>query len=144
MGNHLKFVHPFALSSNSSSAESHQPSTSTSFSQASTSNSGGNQASLKNFLKPSTLSPAKAEKLTQQITSMIVQDLLPISFVEGVGFKQLMAYQEPAYVIPCRKAFTARIQQLYVNVTTDVNAILQSVSSVSLTTDCWTSIMNRT
>lgn len=43
--------------------------------------------------------PAWSEKMTQLITAMTSQDMLPLNFVEGKGFSKFMEYVEPQYTV---------------------------------------------
>jgi len=70
---------------------------------------------------------------------MIAKDTLPISFVEWTGFKELMAYVEPGYVVPCAKTIEKRLQSVYEEAKKKIRAILGQTPTVALTTDCWTS-----
>lgn len=85
------------------------------------------------------ITTARCEKITNLIARMITQDTLPISFVEGKGFRELMAYVEPAYVVPCAKTVKKRLQCLYTAAKVKVRESLEETPSVALTTDCWTS-----
>ena len=48
------------------------------------------------FIKPK----LNSETITQKIVDAVVQDLLPLSFVQGSGFKSLIGYLAPNYSIP--------------------------------------------
>jgi hypothetical protein len=99
------------------------------------------------------ISTARSEKLSSLIVKIIAQDTFtyqlcrghgrrsPIghSGVEGTGFKQLMAYVEPAHVVPCANTVKNRPQLLYAKAKNKVRERLQDAPAVSMTTDCWTS-----
>ena len=85
------------------------------------------------------ITSARSEKLSDLIATMIAIDTLPISFVEGAGFRQLMAYAEPAYVVPCAKTIKKRLESRYSKAKEKVSEMLSQVPTVALTTDCWTS-----
>ena len=53
---------------------------------------------------------ARSEEITRFVTKTIVKDLLPLNFVEGGGFRDLMKYVEPDYQVPSRKTVTARME----------------------------------
>lgn len=78
----------------------------------------------------------RQELITQALTKMITEYLLPISFVENGGFKNLKRVLEPEHVIPCRKTVTKRIEGFYDKVT-EAKKSLADASDV--TTDGWTS-----
>jgi ethanolamine utilization protein EutP (predicted NTPase) len=44
------------------------------------------------------ITTARIERLTGLIANMIAKDTLPISFVDGTGFKELMAYTLMAWI----------------------------------------------
>jgi len=44
---------------------------------------------------------------------MITKDMLPLSFVEGDGFRELMNFVEPEYRVPTRKTIVSRVEQKY-------------------------------
>jgi hypothetical protein len=85
------------------------------------------------------ITSARCEKINELIARMIAKDTLPISFVEGAGFKELMAYIAPGYVVPCAKSIKKHLQNLFATTKTKVRDMLQRTPWVSLTTDCWTS-----
>ncbi|XP_052267568.1 E3 SUMO-protein ligase ZBED1-like [Dreissena polymorpha] len=68
--------------------------------------------------------PLKSERITQAIANMIVSDYVPLSIVEGEGFKNLMSIVAPDYTVPCRKTIPGP-------------PTLPRVSSPSLNTDAW-------
>ena len=47
--------------------------------------------------------PLKSERITQAIADMIVSDYVPLSIVEGEGFKNLMSIVAPDYTVPVGK-----------------------------------------
>jgi hypothetical protein len=83
--------------------------------------------------------PAKAETISNMITRMLAIDVMPLSVVDGDGFKALIEYLAPSYELPGRKAFTARIEKLYEETKANVMKKLATCGSVVLTTDGWTS-----
>ena len=64
---------------------------------------------LDGFVTRSRCSDACSKNITDRVTEMIVKDLRPIRTVECEGFRNLMNYLEPGYVIPSRKQFAADI-----------------------------------
>jgi len=44
--------------------------------------------------------PAQAKRITELIALMVVKDLRPAAIVDGEGFKRLLSYVEPGYIIP--------------------------------------------
>ena len=71
---------------------------------------------------------------------MIAKDMLPISFVEGEGFREFMAFVEPEYTVPSRKTVTSRLEKLFDDGASDLRTQLASAKKVSLTTDSWTAL----
>ena len=82
----------------------------------------------------------RANEISKLITTMIVTDMLPISFVEGSGFRELMAYVEPEYKVPCRTTITTRIEKMYEEKAEDLRTRLAAAPKVSITTDGWTAL----
>jgi len=44
---------------------------------------------------------------------MVATDLLPLSRVDGSGFRRVMKFAEPGYQMPHIKAITTRIEKRY-------------------------------
>ena len=99
----------------------------------------GGSCTVSGLFAKSSITTARSEKITDHIVRMIGLDTLTISFVEGEGFRQLMAYLEPAYVVPCARTVKKRLQNLHAAAKIKVREMLQQTPSISLTTDCWTS-----
>ena len=70
---------------------------------------------------------------------MIALDLRPVRMVEAQGFRDLMAYLEPGYRIPCRKQFTKILRYKHSLLKGKLCEKLKETDSVALTTDIWTS-----
>lgn len=86
------------------------------------------------------ITTARSDKITDLVVRMIAKDTLSINFVEGTGFRELMAYVEPAYVVPCAKTVKKQLSNLYSKVKDKIRIMLNDEASfVALTTDCWTS-----
>ena len=47
--------------------------------------------------------------LTQSIITLITKDLLPVSFVESAGFREVMSKAQPAYTMPSRKHLCTKL-----------------------------------
>ena len=98
------------------------------------------QSKIGQFLRDARpCSASRSELLDKKITKMLVQDLLPLSLVEGGGFRELMATVEPNYSVPSRQTATRRIEVLYGIVKNDLLNELKEVDHIGLTTDSWTS-----
>ena len=61
--------------------------------------------------------------------------------VEGQGFRDMMTYLEPGYIIPSRKQFTALIQHKH-DLAKEELKLKMKVNGIgmALTTDIWTSV----
>lgn len=84
----------------------------------------------------------RTTKLNDKIAMMIVKDLRPISFVEGKGFKDLMAFCEPGYNMPGRTFFTAKLETMQAKLKDSLKGALASTKFVAVTSDIWTSCTN--
>jgi hypothetical protein len=90
----------------------------------------------------------KAKLITESIVNWMAKSLHPYSMVEEKGFVDLMKVMEPKYVVPSRTTFSrSLIPDLYfktkVNVENEIKESLEhGISSVSVTTDLWTSSAN--
>jgi len=71
--------------------------------QTSTAATSNSSLTVPGMFSKTNITSARSEKMSDLTATMIDIDTLPISFVEGDGFRQLMAYAEPAYVVPCAK-----------------------------------------
>ncbi|XP_078539863.1 zinc finger BED domain-containing protein 6-like [Lissotriton helveticus] len=77
-----------------------------------------------------------------KLAKMLAVDLLPFSFVEGVGFLELVATLAPKWKVPSRYYFArVAVPALHKEVLELVGAALQksAVHTIHLTTDMWTS-----
>jgi len=71
--------------------------------ETSTTDGGRKKSSLDGFVRPVKCSDTRAKCITDRVTQMIVEDLRPIRMIECDGFRCLMKYLEPGYVLPSRK-----------------------------------------
>lgn len=83
---------------------------------------------------------SRKEQITQLVASMVSGDMLPLSFVEGAGFRRLMEFVEPEYSVPSRKTITSRIEKQYEEAATLLKTNLNAAKSVAITTDAWTAL----
>ena len=81
----------------------------------------------------------RAAAITERVAAFIALDLRPLRVVEGTGFKQLMNYIEPGYIVPSRTHVTSICHKKYSAIKGEVLSSLQSIQSVALTCDIWTS-----
>ncbi len=82
----------------------------------------------------------RTEKITELISEMISKDLMPLSFVEGEGFRKLMDFVEPEYRVPGRKMITSRLELAHQNMLANMKKTMKKTDYVAITTDCWTSL----
>ncbi|CAC5402662.1 unnamed protein product [Mytilus coruscus] len=98
------------------------------------------QFSIHSFINlPRKLNSDTKEKITLAIAEMVVKDYLPLSFVEGDGFFNLMNIVAPEYKVPTRNTIKSRIAKLYDEQKKRLISEISSAKSASLTTDTWTS-----
>ena len=99
------------------------------------------QQSMASFVtKQSKFDVRRAEQTMALISKMIAKDMLPISFVEGEGFRSLIEFVEPEFTVPLRKTITAKLEKLYDDNANELRTRLASVAKLSLTTDSWTAL----
>ncbi|KAL1223788.1 Zinc finger BED domain-containing protein RICESLEEPER 2 [Cardamine amara subsp. amara] len=74
---------------------------------------------------------------------MIIMDELPFRFVEHRGFRRFMSVAQPRFDIPCHQTVARDCLQLYEDERGKLRKFFRNYKgSISLTTDCWTSIQN--
>lgn len=85
-------------------------------------------------------------EINNLIRDMLFIDLQPISFTQDLGFKRLLAYIEPQYVIPSRETFSYKVSEAYKTASVALRSKIKQVvsyaggyASFNLTTDGWTS-----
>lgn len=79
-------------------------------------------------------------KITEALTHYIALDDQPLSMVENVGFRRLLSVLEPMYEIPSRRHITDTVlPKMYDFVKSHISNLLLDVSSISFTTDIWSS-----
>ena len=71
------------------------------------------QPSINSMLTRRSCDAHRADTITQQICKFIEMDMLPLSIVEGEGFRQLINVLEPAYHIPSRRTITRLVETHY-------------------------------
>lgn len=70
---------------------------------------------------------------------MIATDFQPLKIVEDRGFIQFCNALNPSYTLPSRKTIGKKVNEMYEREAASLKERLTEVSSVCLTTDCWTS-----
>ena len=84
--------------------------------------------------------PGRQETITSLITKMVALDMMPVSMVEGKGFRNLMEFLEPEYKALSHQTIMRRINKMYGEVKGVVEKGLNNVNDVAITTDGWTSL----
>lgn len=100
------------------------------------------QPTIRSYVSVRKCDASRMEKISNLIAEMVARDCLPISVVEGQGFKALMEYIEPNYTVPSRKTITSRLRTIHDRCKSNVQEKLDKLESISITTDCWTSLAN--
>jgi hypothetical protein len=100
------------------------------------------QPKIDSFTVTRSCSADRANHLNKLISKMIVEDLRPVSIVDGNGFRELMGFCEPGYNLPHRTFFTSQLEQMFVSLKSSVKKQMESAEAVSLTADVWTSSVN--
>lgn len=67
--------------------------------------------------------------------------MLPLSFVEGQGFRKLMDFVEPEYTIPGQKMITSRLELAHQNIYMNMKETVEKTEYIAIMTACWTLIM---
>ncbi|KAK0154005.1 Zinc finger BED domain-containing protein 4 [Merluccius polli] len=82
----------------------------------------------------------KAKGITEKLLNFIVLDDQPLSVVENEGFRSLVEHLQPRYNLPSRKYLSeTALPELYHRVSGKLADKLRGVTSLSFTTDIWTS-----
>lgn len=82
----------------------------------------------------------RAEKVTNLLCSMIITDMLPVSVVEGTGFRALMSFVEPEYCVPGGQTVMSRLEMCYDNCVKSLREHLGAAVQVAFTTYRWTAL----
>ena len=64
------------------------------------------QRTMETFVSPLVrrCPPSRATEITDLLVDMVATDLLPLSSVDGRGFRRLMEFVEPGYQMPHKKS----------------------------------------
>ena len=66
-----------------------------------------------------------------------MKDLLPISVVEGEGFRELMTSLKPEYIVAARSTFISKIERPYHESSGHLKIKLATADHVALTPNSW-------
>ena len=83
----------------------------------------------------------KWKELTDSVTHYIAKDCLPVSVVEGSGFKKMIDAFDSRYELPSRNHFSRiALPALYASVKQKVKQDISAQQYFSATTDMWSSV----
>ncbi|CAH1107911.1 unnamed protein product [Psylliodes chrysocephalus] len=90
---------------------------------------------------PKTMGRLVQNKIDRCLVELITRDYQPISIVEDKGFRNFVNTLNPSYQIPTRKTVSnTLLPEIYEKRVNKVQSIVKNAKSVTLTTDCWTSV----
>ncbi|XP_077352899.1 E3 SUMO-protein ligase ZBED1-like isoform X2 [Festucalex cinctus] len=78
------------------------------------------------------------QEITSLLLDVVVRDFLPLSAVQGDGFRQLLAYLAPGFAVPSAETLWRAIERRRDGLRDDLAEEMKG-RHVSLTTDVWTS-----
>lgn len=139
---------PLPLETQNVSANRSEPQTSTSSSANSTSDENRpsdifakkTQAKLPYVAK--TIGIHTKKKLDNSLMQLFTKDMQPFSMVEDTGFRNFVNNLNPSYQIPSRKYISnTLLPALYEEKLENIKDVVKYVLAVTVTTDCWTSIL---
>lgn len=81
----------------------------------------------------------RKQAITDALVTFIAEDMRPINTVEGSRFKRLINTLEPGYTLPKRESISYALTDKHKCVRKKVCSDIEKCSSVSFTTDIWTS-----
>lgn len=98
------------------------------------------QASVKTF----TMTKKVQTKIDMTLAFFVGTEMMPYNIVEKDGFKRLVQVLNSSYKLPSRKTLSEKlIPDLYNQTRRVIEGILKQAQFISCTTDCWTSVANR-
>ena len=150
MVRHVKLKHPFEYETvnikskpTATATTSHEEMKEVTSTQEYGDTQRSKQPKLADFVEKTQLykpDSSKKKLIDHDILNMIVKDMQPLSIVENIGFRQLLHRLDPKYPIIARSTLTQLLPQRYEAEKQRLKASMSLVSSVSVTTDHWTSI----
>lgn len=102
----------------------------------------GSQPTITSVLAKRVCDDRRAEGITQRICNMVEKDMIPISTVDGEGFRELINFLEPGYRIPSRGTITTCIEARYNERKAELKTQL-AMTNVAFTTNCWTALTTK-
>jgi len=98
---------------------------------------------MDSFVTGAKCPPTRAKRITELIALMVAKDLRPAAIVEGEGFKRLLSYLEPGYIIPSAVHVMDIVRRKFAVAKGKLEGILSvNESKYAITTDIWTSFSN--
>jgi len=73
---------------------------------------------------------------------VIVGNMLPLSLADSNEFRELMAFIEPNYKVPCRQTVTTHLNSMKAELARNVSSEMTDAAAVHMTTGIWGSITN--
>ena len=95
-------------------------------------------------MRCSTVNQAKQLRLTNEVADWIAEDCRPISIVEDTGLRKILrtALNNDRYSLPSRKTIRTKLNDKFNSKLVAIKEELKAVTSLSVTTDGWTSLSN--
>ena len=101
------------------------------------------QTSLDIFVNRHKCPAARAKRITELLALMIARDLRPAAIVDGEGFKRVLSFLEPGYVIPSSVHLMDVVHRKYTMAKEKLKKVLaENKTKYSLTAYIWTSFAN--
>jgi hypothetical protein len=95
---------------------------------------------ISSFYVPKKVSEGQAKKIDNQLLKLFITDYQSFSIVEDKEFVEFVKALNPSYQLPGRKAISKNmIPALHERCLNTVQEKMDSIKSVCITTDCWTS-----
>lgn len=92
---------------------------------------------------PKKIGFSQKKVLDDKLLKLITTDLQPFSIVEDIGFRNYSYALNQSYILPSRKTLSnTLLPAKYEDIKLKTKDVLKHAKSVTLTTDCWTSINN--
>ena len=92
--------------------------------------------------KPYKADSQKAKEITKKLQRLITQQMLPLSFVDSVAFRDFVNSLDQRYQPPSRKTLKGLILEEQTESLNQIQQSLKEVDAFAITTDTWTSIAN--
>lgn len=96
-----------------------------------------------NNLKKTQCTKSRSETVTTLIYRMLVEDLLPVSMIQGTGFRGLIDGMQTGYSLPTKLNIEERLNAWLEDGRSKLRARLSPEEKVGLTCDLWTDYENR-